>query len=473
MTRENKPQLVEFTPRPFGRYYLIDKMAIGGMAEVFKAVFLGLRGFEMHLVIKRILPNLSANQDFVEMFVKEAKICVELRHHNIVQIYDFSQFREHYFIAMELVDGKDLKQFLLRLAEQKRHLSTECAAFIAHEICKGLEYAHQKKGRNGDPLDVVHRDLTPANILLSYSGEVKIADFGIAKAKINAKITKTGTLKGKYEYMSPEQARGEEVDSRSDIFAVGILLHEMLTGRRLFKTESDLETLEVVKSCNIQEPIAINPRISPRLNQIVMRCLHPSKTARFQRAKGLQLALLNCLRPIPLASLEEQLSETLSDSFKQNREKEERKEQKNKQHAITLKNELDNLEEDDGILLLPTDSGRHGTDKKYLWFLGLLVSIVILFFQFSTTPPKEVIINRNPPTQLHVTIKPDNVLGTLLLNGEEQGDGSLFLIEHVTPTKTTIRYDVGDQNERYLNWKEEIEIKANETTRVFIHLEEK
>ena len=167
MTPEIKPDKIDFTPRPFGRYYLIDKLAVGGMAEVFKAVFLGLHNFEMQLVIKRILPNLSANEDFVEMFVKEAKIYVELRHHNIVQIYDFAQFHEHYFIAMEHVNGKDLKQLLLRLAEQQRTLSTEMILFIAHEICKGLDYAHHKHDRNGENLGVVHRDLTPANIVLS------------------------------------------------------------------------------------------------------------------------------------------------------------------------------------------------------------------------------------------------------------------------------------------------------------------
>jgi serine/threonine protein kinase len=272
---------VAFTPRPFGRYYLIDKMAIGGMAEVFNAVFFGIHGFEMPLVIKRILPHLSANQRFVDMFVVEAKIYVALQHQNIVQIYDFHQFQEQYFIALEFVEGRDLKSLLHRCKERQYILPTPLALFIAHQICHGLEYAHTRSDDTGDNLGLVHRDLSPANILLSYTGEVKIADFGIAKAKMHAEITNSGVLKGKYRYMSPEQANGTSIDHRSDIFAVGILLYELLTGQHLFDAVDDKDLLEQVKSCQVVEPRKHNSSLSPRLNKIICRALHQNPNMRF------------------------------------------------------------------------------------------------------------------------------------------------------------------------------------------------
>lgn len=357
MTQEANPAQSTFTPRSFGRYYLVDKLAVGGMAEVFRAYFLGIKGFEMPLVIKRILPHLSANEAFVNMFITEAKIYVALRHHNIVQIYDFAKFHDHYFIALEYVAGRDLKNLLTRLAEKRRFLSVDIALFIGYEICKGLEYAHSQTDRQGNSLGLVHRDLSPANILLSYQGEVKVADFGIAKAKMKADITKAGVLKGKYEYMSPEQARGEpNIDSRSDIFAVGILLHEMLTGQRLFKSESDTATLEKVKTVDIEEPIKKNPRISPRLNQIVMRALHPAPSARFQTAKDLQKALLECLNPITLDHCMQELSAEISLLFKQEREEEDAAAEKNKQTALDERQELQELD------ILPFDEDAEDDD---------------------------------------------------------------------------------------------------------------
>ena len=260
-------------------------MAIGGMAEVFNAVILGIHGFEMPLVVKRILPHLSENQRFVDMFVIEAKIYVALQHQNIVQIYDFHKFQGQYFIALEFVEGRDLKTLMVRCKEHNRSLPTALSLFIAHQICHGLEYAHTRTDDQGETLGLVHRDLSPANILLSYTGEVKIADFGIAKAKRHAEITNTGVLKGKYRYMSPEQAHGANIDHRSDVFAVGILLYEMLTSRPLFAADNDKELLDAVKSCDIVEPRKYNTSISPRLNKIICRALHRNPNMRYQSAK--------------------------------------------------------------------------------------------------------------------------------------------------------------------------------------------
>ena len=375
MTRGANPESQNsFTPRPFGRYHLVDKLAIGGMAEVFRAFFLGIKGFEMPLVIKRILPHLSANEAFVNMFITEAKIYVALRHHNIVQIYDFAKFQEHYFIALEYVAGRDLKNLLERIRESKIFLSVDLTLFIGHEICKGLEYAHVQTDQYGNSLGLVHRDLSPANILLSYQGEVKVADFGIAKAKMKADITKAGVLKGKYEYMSPEQARGEpQIDSRSDIFSVGILLYEMLTGERLFKTESDTETIEKVKLVAIEEPIKKNSRISPRLNQIVMRALHPSPEARFQTAKDLQIALLECLQPISLDHCVQLLATEISTLFKRERTEENLAAEKNKQILLKELESLKGLEvidlEDDATIF---------SRKNIVFYISIVLNFILV-----------------------------------------------------------------------------------------------
>ena len=287
----------QFSPESFGRYFLVDKIAVGGMAEVFKAKTFSHGGFEKLLVIKRILEHLSENAEFVEMFIDEAKISVELQHPNIIQIYDFGCIHHNYYIAMECVEGKDIKGILRKLAERRKIMPTEYAIYIAHEMSKGLDYAHKRPDSQGAQLGIVHRDISPSNILVSYSGEIKIADFGIAKARISGYNTQDGVLKGKFEYMSPEQASGHEIDARSDIFASGIILHEMLTGRRLFKTNSDIKTLERIKAVAIKPPSHLNPSIPKRLDDLVMKALSKDPGDRFADARAFQSALLEFLYP--------------------------------------------------------------------------------------------------------------------------------------------------------------------------------
>jgi serine/threonine protein kinase len=304
-----------FSPESFGRYYLVDKIAVGGMAEVFKAKTFSHGGFEKLLVIKRILGHLSENDEFVEMFVDEAKISVELQHPNIIQVFDFGRLQDNYYIAMECVEGKDTKGILRRLAERRKLLPNEYAVYVAHEICKGLDYAHKCTSADGERLGIIHRDISPSNILVSYTGEVKIADFGIAKATISAYNTKDGVLKGKFEYMSPEQASGDNIDLRSDVFSTGIILHEMLTGRRLFKTESDLQTLERIKRGDVQPPSTLNPAVPPRLDALVMRALSVDRDERFQDARALQTALLEFMYPATPDLVRESLSHFMRELF--------------------------------------------------------------------------------------------------------------------------------------------------------------
>ena len=307
--------MTPFQPISFGRYFLIDKIAVGGMAEVFKAKSFSHGGFEKLLVIKRILQHLSDNDEFVDMFIDEAKISVELQHPNIVQIYDFGRIQDNFFIAMECVEGKDVKDILRKLAERRKLLPTEYAVYIAHEICKGLDYAHKRTDMQGAPLGIIHRDVSPSNILVSYGGEVKVADFGIAKAQISAYNTKGGILKGKFEYMSPEQASGQDLTHQSDIFATGIILHEMLTGRRLFKTDSDVKTLEKIKAGDIQPPSSLNPAVPNRLDQLVMRALATDKAVRFEDARALQTALLEFMYPATPDLTRENLGHFLTELF--------------------------------------------------------------------------------------------------------------------------------------------------------------
>ena len=260
-------------PVKFGKYLLLERVNVGGMAEVFKAKTFGVAGFERIIAIKRILPTLVEDEDFIRMFIDEARIAVQLNHANIIQIYELGKHGEHYYIAMEYLASKDLRAILDRQRMNAQLMPIPQAAYIVSKICEGLDYAHRRRDPTGQPMNIVHRDVSPQNILISYEGEVKVIDFGIAKAANRASKTEAGVLKGKFGYMSPEQVRGLPIDRRSDIFAVGVLLYEMVTGERLFIGESDFSTLERVRNAEVAPPTTFNKKISPELEQIIMRSL--------------------------------------------------------------------------------------------------------------------------------------------------------------------------------------------------------
>jgi serine/threonine protein kinase len=282
-------------PRAFGKYQLLEKIAVGGMAEIYKAKYFGAAGFEKVMVMKQILPQYAQDPDFIKMFIDEAKIAVSLSHGNIVPVYELGKTDGVYFIAMEYIDGKNLGEILERSAKSKKPMPTQIALHVTMEICKGLDYAHRKAGADGASLHIIHRDISPQNILVSYDGDVKIVDFGIAKAIYSSQTTKAGVIKGKFGYMSPEQARGQPLDSRSDLFSSGILLFEMLTGARLFSTDSEVETLENVKMAKVPSPSRLNPRIPPMLDKIVFKALAKEPDDRYQSADDLQKALAKFL----------------------------------------------------------------------------------------------------------------------------------------------------------------------------------
>lgn len=282
-------------PTPFGRYLLTDKIAAGGMAEIFKAKLVGVEGFEKTLVIKRILPFWSERRDFVTMLVDEAKVLVHLNHPNIVQVYELGRVGSTYFIAMELVDGFDLKKLTTKIKKSDLSLPQDIAITIILDSLLGLQYAHERSLPDKGFLGIVHRDISPQNILLSMNGEVKVTDFGIAKAITQTHETQTGVLKGKIAYMSPEQALGRSLDFRSDLFSTGIVLYELLFNERLFATKTDVETLDKVRSAEIPWPEASTARLYPGVKEVLSKALALNPKDRFGSAEEFAEALEDCL----------------------------------------------------------------------------------------------------------------------------------------------------------------------------------
>ena len=282
-------------PSLFGKYLLLERLNVGGMAEVFVAKAFGVEGFERILAIKKILPTMAEDEEFITMFIDEARISVQLTHANIVHIHELGRHDDAYYIAMEYVSGKDLRALLERFRRRGELMPTAMAVFVATRICEGLDYAHRRRDGRGQELKIIHRDVSPQNILLSYEGEVKIIDFGIAKAANRSQKTQAGILKGKFGYMSPEQVRGMEIDHRSDIFAMGVIMYEMLTGEKLFVGESDFSTLEKVRNADVVSPRKLNPEIPPGLEKVVLKALAREVEDRYQWASDLQEDLMRFL----------------------------------------------------------------------------------------------------------------------------------------------------------------------------------
>ncbi len=282
-------------PSLFGKYLLLERLNVGGMAEVFVAKAFGVEGFERILAIKKILPTMAEDEEFITMFIDEARISVQLNHANVVHIHELGKHDDAYYIAMEYVPGKDLRSLLERFRRRKEIMPTAMAVYCATKICEGLDYAHRKKDARGQDLCIIHRDVSPQNILISFEGEVKIIDFGIAKAANRSQKTQAGILKGKFGYMSPEQVRGLPIDRRSDIFAVGVILYEMLTGEKLFVGESDFSTLEKVRNAEVPTPRQFNPNIPAGLEKVVMKSLAREAEDRYQWSSDLQEDLMRFL----------------------------------------------------------------------------------------------------------------------------------------------------------------------------------
>jgi len=281
--------------KKFGdKYVLLDRVAIGGMAEVYRGKLTGVKGFEKILAIKKMLPQLTREKEMVDYFIDEAKLAALLQHENIIHIYDFGSLDGSYFIAMEYLFGKDLNSVVNKSREKKLPIRIDNVLLIASQICEGMEYAHNLKDLHGKPLNIIHRDITPHNIFITYDGKVKIIDFGIAKTTIQSTRTKIGLVKGKIAYMSPEQVEGQVLDHRSDIFTIGILIYEMVTNTRLYQGN----TMQVIqKAINGQyEPVEnFDPNLPPQLYEIIQRALIKDPAKRYQSCGEMLKEIQNCL----------------------------------------------------------------------------------------------------------------------------------------------------------------------------------
>ncbi len=271
-------------PTQFGPYLLLERISVGGMAEVYKAKEYGVEGFERTVAVKRILPHVAEDEEFIAMFKDEAKIAVQLNHGNIAQIYNLGNEQDSFYIALEYVNGRDLRAIFQKCQQAGRPMPVPQACYVIMKICEGLDYAHNKKDKYNRPLNIVHRDVSPPNILTSFEGEVKLIDFGVAKAAGRASRTQAGILKGKFGYMSPEQVRGMPLDRRSDVFSVGVVLFEILTGQRLFQADTDFATLEKVRAVEVPRPSSLNADIPKPLENIIYKALAREPEQRYQSA---------------------------------------------------------------------------------------------------------------------------------------------------------------------------------------------
>lgn len=433
-----KPK-VEEIPAPeekeerFGNYLLIEKLGTGGMAEIYKAKMEGVEGFQKLVAIKRILPQFSHNKDFTTMFIDEAKVAAQLSHRNIVHIYDLGKIENSYFIAMEYMEGTDLRKVIHEVREKNEKIPIPVALFIISQVASALDYAHNKKDHDGKPLNIVHRDVSPQNILISKDGEIKICDFGIAKAASKASHTRAGSLKGKLQYMSPEQAWGKTVDFRSDIFSLGVVLYETLTGKHLFEGDSELSILEKVRHPKL-EPLSKSLKdYPPELENIISKALKENPEDRYPDANSFKKDIEEILSRYEPKVSEKIISEYLlylegkkekfitfnykapkekikeeelpKEEIKKPAEVEKLVEKKIEKEEIPLKPAEIKMPEKKAPLMLEEEKGE---GKKFpLWIIGagaaiLLIIIGILFISTSKKKPETSI----PPAVEETQAKP-------------------------------------------------------------------
>ncbi len=282
----------------FGKYCLLERISVGGMAEVFRAKPFDVPDFRGFLALKRILPHLAEDDEFIKMFVDEAKVTVALDHPNIVKIYELGQFQSSYYILMEFISGKDVLALQKKMRKLREVIPLELSLHIARDMAKGLHYAHHARDADGNPLNIIHRDVSPQNVLIDYRGRVRVIDFGVAKAAVQSTRTQIGVLKGKMGYMSPEQVKAEPLDYRADVFAIGTVLWEMLTNRRLFHADNEYETMRRVREVDVLAPSSRNGSIPPEVDDIVMGALTLDPEARYPTAGHMAEVIGDYLRTL-------------------------------------------------------------------------------------------------------------------------------------------------------------------------------
>ncbi|MCX5748548.1 MAG: serine/threonine-protein kinase [Proteobacteria bacterium] len=268
------------------RYEILAKLATGGMAEIFLARGVGAVGVARYVVLKRILREFASNVSFVRMFIDEARLVAQLQHPNIAQVHDVGQLGDSYFFTMEYVHGETVRALLSQTRKHRRQFPLGAVLTIAAGAAVGLHHAHERLSLDGKPLGIVHRDVTPSNVMVSFEGNVKVLDFGVAKAGDRASETKSGTIKGKTSYLSPEQCQSMELDRRSDLFSLGIVMWEMLTCERLFRLGSEFESMSAIVNTDAAPPSSINPQVPPDVDALVKKLLARDRADRFDTAQA-------------------------------------------------------------------------------------------------------------------------------------------------------------------------------------------
>ncbi|HXU71971.1 MAG TPA: serine/threonine-protein kinase [Polyangia bacterium] len=312
------------SPTRFGKYDLLALLATGGMAEIWLARVSGMAGFEKLVVIKRLLDELAVDHEYVEMFLDEARINARLTHSNIVQVLELGQVDGKYFMAMEFVPGLSISQVGKRATKLLGDVPQEVACGVVAQACSGLHYAHEKTLPDGKPLNIIHRDVSPQNLILTYEGLVKVLDFGIAKADQRQSQTRTGLVKGKFSYMSPEQCLGQGLDRRSDVFALGIVLFELCTARRLFKRGSTYETYTAITNADVPPPRRLNAKIPEPVEAVIVRALAKKPDDRYATADAMQDALEEAMQKSGLRGAPTDLARFMTETFKSEQAEQQR-----------------------------------------------------------------------------------------------------------------------------------------------------
>jgi serine/threonine protein kinase len=300
----------------FGQYLVYEQLGQGGMARVDRAELAGIEGFHRPIALKRMLPHVATNDDMVKAFVREARLASHLRHANVAQTYELGKVDDVYFIAMELVTGPTLRAILKHCAQTTGPMPIPIALNILNQICDALDYAHNLCDETGQPLGIIHRDVSPSNIIVDEAGVAKLIDFGIAKASATGLQTASGTLKGKFGYMAPEYILGS-IDARADLFAVGVIAHELLTNRPLFSVADDIETMRRVRTMPLQPPSHKNPNVPAEIDDIVMTALSRDPDLRWQHATALRSALTTLTKRLGLACTNRQVVEWIAWALEQ------------------------------------------------------------------------------------------------------------------------------------------------------------
>ena len=300
----------------FGPYLVYEQLGVGGMAQVHRAEVIGIEGFKRSVALKRMLEHVASNDDMVKAFVREARLASYMRHRNVAQTYELGKVGDIYFIAMELITGFTLREVLKHCGQTTGPMPVPIALNILNQICDALDYAHNLTDESGQPLGIIHRDVSPSNIIVAEGGCVKLIDFGIAKASAAGMQTMSGTIKGKFGYMAPEYIGGS-LDARADLFAIGVIAHELLTNRPLFSGPEDMETLQRVMKMEITPPSRFNPQVPVEIDEIVMTALERDPERRWQHATALRTALTTLTQRLGLVVHDAHVIEWISWALEQ------------------------------------------------------------------------------------------------------------------------------------------------------------